>query len=75
MFRFSLHPLDLFRSDKLSTRSLSKTKPEDAAAIAKLMLSNAALSVGNLDDIKELQDSIQSVVAICTSQHSSLHRE
>jgi hypothetical protein len=54
---------------------LSKTKPEDAGAVAKLMLSNAALSVGNLDDIKELQDSIQSVVAICTSQHSALHRE
>jgi hypothetical protein len=36
------------------------------------MLSNAMLSVGNLDDIKELQDSIQSVVAICTQQHSAL---
>lgn len=39
------------------------------------MLSNAALSVGNLDDIKELQDSIQSVVAICTSQHSALQQQ
>jgi hypothetical protein len=39
------------------------------------MLSNAALSVGNLDDIKELQESIQNVVAICASQHSALQQQ
>lgn len=59
----------------LRYRSLCKTKPDDASAIARLMLSNAALSVGNLDDIKELQDSIQNVVAICASQHSALQQQ
>ncbi len=59
----------------MTDRSLCKTKPDDAGAIAKLLLSNAALSVGNLDDIKELQDAIQNVLSICTSQHSALQKQ
>ena len=54
--------------------SLFKCSPDDAGSVAKLMLCNAQLSVGNLDDIKQLQDEIQSVVAICTQQHTALRK-